>query len=149
MTINKRKKITRARGSHTHGGGAMKKRRGAGNRGGRGLAGTGKRGDAKKTKHWKNTEYFGKKGFVSITKKTIKSINIKDLNQKIESLLNKGLIEKKGAEIIIDLKKVGYDKLLGVGEAKTKMQITALLASKSAVAKIEGAGGTVTLPQTE
>src|SRR3989338_2045713 len=43
MPANKQKKVVRYRGSHTHGGGAKKKRRGAGNRGGRGMAGSGKR----------------------------------------------------------------------------------------------------------
>ena len=38
-----RKKNTRQRGSHTHGWGAKKKHRGAGNRGGRGNAGSGPR----------------------------------------------------------------------------------------------------------
>ncbi len=149
MTINKRKKITRMRGSHTHGGGAMKKRRGAGNRGGRGLAGTGKRGDAKKPSHWKNTEYFGKKGFHSITRKKVDSINIKDINQKIAGWLEKGIAEKTGSEIILDLKKIGYDKLLGVGTPDYKLEIHALQVSKKAKEKIEGAGGKVVLPKTE
>ena len=45
MSVNKTKKVGKYRGSKTHGGGHMKKRRGAGNRGGRGMAGTGKRAD--------------------------------------------------------------------------------------------------------
>ena len=52
MTVNKRKKNSRQRGSHTHGWGAMKKHRGAGNRGGRGAAGSGKRADSKKPSIW-------------------------------------------------------------------------------------------------
>jgi large subunit ribosomal protein L15 len=60
---NKRSKQSRNRGSHTHGGGSMKKRRGAGSRGGKGKAGSGKRGDAKKPMYWKDKNYFGKKGF--------------------------------------------------------------------------------------
>ena len=35
MTVNKRKKVIRYRGSMTHGSGSKKKRRGAGNRGGK------------------------------------------------------------------------------------------------------------------
>ena len=48
MTATKRKKNTRMRAHTTHGWGSMKKRRGAGNRGGRGMAGTGKRAAQKK-----------------------------------------------------------------------------------------------------
>ena len=53
MTYNKRKKNTRMRGGTTHGYGSMKKNRGAGNRGGRGNAGSGKRADSKKPKIYK------------------------------------------------------------------------------------------------
>jgi large subunit ribosomal protein L15 len=51
MKIKKRKKSTRmhGRGMGTHGGGARKKRKGSGHRGGIGMAGTGKRADQKKT----------------------------------------------------------------------------------------------------
>ncbi len=53
------------RAKTTHGYGSMKKNRGAGNRGGRGLAGTGKRGDANKQTYQANKKYFGKHGFTS------------------------------------------------------------------------------------
>ena len=48
MTVNRRKKVVKQRGSHTHGWGSKKKHRGAGNRGGRGMAGSGKRADQRK-----------------------------------------------------------------------------------------------------
>ena len=51
--IIRRKKVNKYRGSQTHGSGAKKKRRGAGNRGGRGMAGPGKIGDQKKTTNFK------------------------------------------------------------------------------------------------
>jgi len=68
MSINKRTKRSRQRGSHTHGWGAKKKHRGAGNRGGRGMAGTGKRADQKKPTimNLYGNEYFGKRGFLAI-----------------------------------------------------------------------------------
>ncbi|MBU0467250.1 MAG: hypothetical protein KKF39_06330 [Nanoarchaeota archaeon] len=46
--IKKRKKVSRARGTHTHGRGFKKKARGSGHRGGVGKEGTGKRADHKK-----------------------------------------------------------------------------------------------------
>ena len=60
MVAKKRKKNTRQRAGTTHGWGSMKKHRGKGNKGGAGMAGTGKRGDAKKPAIWKNKKYFGK-----------------------------------------------------------------------------------------
>lgn len=57
----KSKKILKQRGNRTNGGGSLKKRRGAGNKGGKGNAGAGKH-------HWtttviENKNYFGKHGF--------------------------------------------------------------------------------------
>ena len=73
----KRKKVTRKRGTETHGHGASKKRRGAGHRGGRGNSGAGKRGDFKIAKVAKyNNKHHGKYGFTSKNRKDIKAINI-------------------------------------------------------------------------
>jgi len=50
MTVHRRKKNKRMRGAKTtHGYGAKKKHRGSGNKGGKGMAGSGKRADQKKT----------------------------------------------------------------------------------------------------
>lgn len=132
--IVKRKKNSRQRGTHTHGWGSKKKHRGAGNRGGRGNAGSGKRGDAKKPSFWKDTSYGNKKGFTSL-KKTLKTININQL--------------EKLKKTTINLREEGYDKLLGTGNTDTKYDLKVNQASKSAVKKIEKAGGKVTLLQTE
>lgn len=146
MTTNKRSKISRARGSHTHGGGAMKKRRGAGNRGGRGNAGSGKRGDAKKPAYWKDSKYFGKKGFVSINKKEVSAVNLTLIDQKIDLWVQKGLCELKNNEYTLDLNKLNYQKLLGLGTTTKKIQIHVNQASQKATQKVEEAGGKVVLP---
>jgi large subunit ribosomal protein L15 len=142
MPINKRSKFSRRRGSHTHGWGSMKKRRGAGNRGGRGMAGTGKRGDAKKPMIWKDTKYFGKYGF---KKKNIihkvKPVNLAYFEEKLEKLLAKKLIEQKGDSYVIDVKKLGFNKVLGYGKPTKKFQITSPSFSKDAIEKIKAAGG--------
>src|SRR3989338_6066788 len=116
----KRKKNSRLRGSKTHGWGAMKKHRGAGNRGGRGLAGTGKRADQMKTLHWKE-RYFGKFGFrPGGAKEKIMAINIIDIEEKIDELCSKKMIEKNDDVFVVDLKKLGYNKLLGKGKVTKK-----------------------------
>ncbi len=130
MLHKKRKKVSRMHGSHTHGRGGKKKARGSGHRGGFGLAGTGKRADQKKTLILNMDEsYFGKDG---LNPKKIKyeEINVKDLEK-----LSKG---KKD----LDLKKF---KILGDGEINTPLNIKAFGASKSAIKKIEKAGGTIIL----
>jgi len=122
------------RAKTTHGYGSMKKNRGAGNRGGRGMAGTGKRADQKKPTILKKygPSYFGKHGFnrpQSIVKK-LKIINLSEINLKAE---------KKNNEYIFDASK--YDKVLGNGNLTKKIKITSKSFSKSALEKIEKSGG--------
>ena len=148
MTISKRKKVVKYRGSKTHGCGSMKKRRGAGNRGGRGNAGTGKRADVKKPSYWKDKRYYGAHGFHSVKRKDINSINVSVLEQKIERLDSKA-VSKVGDKFIVDLNKLGYNKLLGKGNLKIKLDITVDYASKKAIELVENAGGKVTLLQSK
>ena len=138
MVVNKRKKFSRQRGHHTHGWGSKKKHRGAGNRGGRGMAGTGKRGDALKTLYWKDKKYFGKHGFKKKgVKKEVKVINIGDIEENLNRFLEKG--------DAIDLGGFGYNKLLGKGRIRSKLKIKVDSASSKAVEKIKKAGGEVVL----
>ena len=144
MTVNKRKKKSRQRGSHTHGWGAKKKHRGSGHRGGKGMAGSGKRADTKKPSIWKNVDYFGKLGFVSKGKKEeVKPINIDYIDRNLETLSLKELIIKEDSFYSVDLKKMGFNKLLGNGKVLHKYKIKASYASKGAVEKIKEAGGEV------
>ena len=127
----KRKKNTRARGTKTHGWGAMKKHRGSGNRGGNGMAGSGKRADQKKPtiiKLYGNT-YFGKFGFKRPLKmlKNIKTLNLDQLNHFDAGQVN--------------LTDLGYNKLLGKGHVTKKFIITVDAVSEKAKQKIEKAGG--------
>ena len=91
-----RKKNTRQRGSKTHGCGSMKKRRGAGHRGGRGAAGSGKRGDCKKPSIWKNKKYVLinlKTGETEIVNRT-NSTNIETIVHSFFTPLPKGKLTK-------------------------------------------------------
>jgi len=137
MVVNKRTKFSRQRASHTHGWGSKKKHRGAGNRGGRGMAGTGKRGDQMKTLHWKDKKYFGKHGFKKKgLKKEVNTINIDYVEENLDKFLKEG---------VVDLGKLGYNKLLGKGHVKSKLKIKVDNASAKAVEKVKKAGGEVIL----
>jgi len=140
MVVNKRSKNSRQRGSHTHGWGAMKKHRGAGNRGGAGKAGTGKRSDSKKPSIWKNTKYFGKHGFVGRQRK-LKAVNIGSLEEYLSKLTKK--------PETINLRELGFNKLLNKGKVTKKIIVTCEAASASAIKSIESAGGKVILPKKE
>lgn len=143
MKLKKRKKSTRMHGRKmgTHGGGARKKHKKSGSRGGIGMAGTGKRADQKKTLITKlyGNKYFGKQGITSKGTKRDKRdrINLKQIED------NLGKYGKKTAE--------GYEinlssyKILGEGEVKNKLIITAKEFSKSAEEKVKKAGGEIIL----
>ena len=139
MTINKAKKKVKYRGSKTHGCGSMKKRRGAGNRGGRGAAGSGKRGDAKKPSIWKG-KYFGKFGFCGRSH-NISTINFKELEIKLPSWIEKGLAKDNKGIIEVDLSMMGYDKLLSTGKLTKKLKIKVSSFSFKAEEKIKKQGG--------
>ena len=98
MPVHKRRKFTRMRGQRGHGWGAKKKHRGAGNRGGRGMAGSGKRADQKKPTILKlyGNEYFGKHGFNRPQKviEKIKAINLDKLQNKLDYYVENKLITK-------------------------------------------------------
>ena len=131
-----KRKVQRYRGSKTHGSGSMKKRRGAGNRGGRGNAGSGKRGDAKKPSFWKNKQLKPKT-------KLLLGINVSDLDRKLSYWLSKGKISNDNGVYVVDLSKLGFKKLLGSGSVKNKYKVLCESATEKAIEKIKSLGGEV------
>src|SRR3989338_4532219 len=128
MTVNKRKKASRYRAHTTHGKGSMKKRRGAGNRGGRGRAGSGKRADQKKPSYWK--EPTGKFGFHSVRASQVRVINIRDLEEHKSVWGKEGKITAREGKLVADLAGLGYGKLLSEGNPKSQWVITVSAASE-------------------
>ena len=150
MTINKDSKNVRQRGNNSHGWGAKKKHRGAGHRGGRGAAGSGKRGDAKKPKIWKNKRYFGKYGFTSHSRAVeFVMINVHELEKKKDAYVASGKMSLEGDVYKVNLKDLGYNKLLGTGKVSSKISVEVYTASEKAIVKIKAAGGTVTVTSAE
>lgn len=147
MKIKKRKKSSRMhgrkRGTNCHG--CRKNCKGSGHRGGKGMAGTGKRADQKKTLVIKlyGNNYFGKRGVTSkpTQKDKRKRMNIGEIELNIEKY---GKKTSEGMEV--NLKDY---KILGTGEIKTKMIIKAREASQSAIEKIKKAGGKIVLEKKE
>ena len=122
-----RKKVVRKRGQRTHGHGSRKKWRGTGNRGGRGMAGSGSHKMTYLRKY--DPTHLGKKGFVSKRGGKMKTINLRELDR---------MAGKSGK---VDLTAMGYDKVLGTGEIKSKLEVKASCFSARAREKIEKAGG--------
>ncbi|MEK6967993.1 MAG: uL15 family ribosomal protein [Nanoarchaeota archaeon] len=137
MSIKKRTKQSRKRGSHTHGCGSKKKHRGSGNKGGVGMAGTGKRSHSKKPRIW-STKYFGKFDRVSLQARKY-AINVGDL----DSFMKKNNIAAASGKILLDLKIYGVSRLLGKGKVSQAFAIKVDHTSPQAQEKIIKAGGSV------
>ncbi len=135
MVVRHRKKNKRFRGKTTYGFGSMKKHRGAGNRGGRGMAGSGKRADQRKTWILKEfgPEYFGKHGFTR-PPEVVKHVTIMN-------------IDELPHEEKVNLTERGVNKLLARGTPQRKYHIVVEACSQRAKEKIEKAGGKVEVPQ--
>lgn len=150
MVVRKTKKVTRYRGSKTHGGGSMKKRRGAGHRGGRGNAGTGKKGKSNLPTTWKTGKRLGKFGFKKKGRTSDSvSITIHVLEEKLGSFLKKGIALKQAGKeegYSVDLSKAKISKLLANGTPTQKLFISVDQASVAATEKISKAGGEVRTP---
>lgn len=131
MELAKRR-TKKFRGSMTHGRG-KKAGRGAGLRGGRGNAGLSKHKYMHMLKYM--PDHFGRHGFkrpASVVRK--------------ERTINVGQLEEKfPGEKDIDLAKHGFDKLLGGGEISSGLKIKVKSASQTAVEKVKGKGGEVTI----
>lgn len=143
IKTHKRKKSSRmhGKGMGTHGGGSRKKRRGSGHKGGKGMAGTGKRAGQKKTLITKlyGNKYFGKQGVTSrkTERDKRKRINLREIEMNPEKYG-----KKSGDKFEVDLKEY---KILGTGEVRNKLVIRAKEASKSAIEKVKKAGGEILL----
>lgn len=141
MKLKKRRKSSRmhGRGMGSCGRGARKRGRGKGDRGGVGMSGTGKRADQKKTLVTKlyGHGYFGKQGITS--KKTERDKRKRINLMQIENNLKK-YGKKSGDKWEITLKDY---KILGDGEIKNKLIISAKEASESAIKKVKKLGGEI------
>ncbi|MDZ5811989.1 uL15m family ribosomal protein [Halorubrum sp. AD140] len=145
MTSKKR----RQRGSRTHGGGTHKNRRGAGHRGGRGAAG--------RSKHeFHNYEPLGKYGFTrpEHAKTEVLEVKVQKLDEDAALYAADGLAEEDGDAYVVDARDVvddGHDadvvKVLGGGQVRRELRVTADAFTAGAVELIEEAGGEATLSE--
>ena len=125
----------------TAGHGARKQHRSTGNRGGRGMAGTGKRADHKATLITKlyGHSYFGKQGITSRGTERDKRDRI-NLEQIQNNLSKYGKKTEKGWELNLSTYKIlGGSKIV----LKEKLIIKAKEASASAIAVVKKAGGEI------
>ena len=155
MTRKYPKKVRKMRGRRTHGYGRVGQHRKTGQRAGRGKTTQWKK--SKKSYYLKQKELgfpdpdwdIGKKGFKrpqDITRiYQVNTINLKDLDHKIDSLVLEKKATKAGNSYNINLNEINIQKVLGRGEINKTINITVNKASQKAIEKIEAAGGKITL----
>lgn len=142
-------KKRRQRGSRTHSGGSHKNGRGAGHRGGRGAAG--------RDKHeFHNYKPLGKHGFSRPDSliDSVAEISVQQLDEEAALLAADGVAETDGDAYVIDARDVvdaGHDvdvvKVLGDGQVRNELVVTADAFSADAVALVEDAGGSAELTE--
>ncbi len=123
------KKAQKRRGKRTHGYGSHKKHRGGGSRGGRGMTGAKAHKFVKYLKE--KPGHIGKYGFKSKKASDVKSITLREIAK---------IAEKTGKKEI-DIKELGYDKVIGKGDIPSSLVIKADAFSAKAKEKIEKKGG--------
>ena len=155
MTRKFPKKTRKMRGRRTHGYGRVGQHRKTGQRAGRGKTTQWKK--SKKSYYLKQKELgfpdpdwnIGKKGFKRPQDITriyhVNTINIKDLDQKIDNFVLDNKAKKSGNSYSINLNEMNIQKVLGRGRINKVINITVNKASQKAIEKIETAGGKITL----
>ena len=140
---HKDRKVRRQRGSRTHGWGQVGQHRARGGRGGTGKAGLDKHKWTYVVKH--DPTYWLKIGFVSTRTlgKKVNIINIGKLDDLAAKLESTRKLEKKENKIFLDLKGLGYDKLLGTGKVAKSMIVKIESCSEAASRKLEASGGKI------
>lgn len=138
----KKRKVRRLRGSRTHGWGTSGQHRKAGMRGGHGKAGWCKHKWTYTVKY--DLARIGKHGFICPTGRgELKTINVGDLDQLLSTTKDKEGATLAGEQVTLNLKELGYQKLLGAGRVTRPYRLLVDEWSKTAQKKIEGAGGAV------
>jgi len=135
---HKLRKVRKKRGSRTHGYGQVGQHR----KGPKGQAGLHKQGWTHIIKF--EPDYFEKRGFTCqrATSRKTDVINVGELDELVDKLAAEKL-ERKQKKIFLDLDKLGYGKLLGLGNVTKPMLVKVLAHSEAAAKKIEEAGGQI------
>lgn len=96
-------------------------------------------------------DYWGKKGFRSVQSlhHKVNTINVGNLGMLAEKLEAQNQLERKDGKIMLDLVKLGYTKLLGMGNVTEPVLVKISAHSASAAKKIEEAGGQILTEKIE
>jgi large subunit ribosomal protein L15 len=87
--------------------------------------------------------YAGKKGFipVSASKDPGRTINLLQLSSLVDRLVAEKKVQLVGDKVVVDLKELGFRKLLGSGSISRAVQVKVEKCSEGAAKKLKDAGG--------
>jgi large subunit ribosomal protein L15 len=86
-------------------------------------------------------DYFLQKGFHSPRRKNVNVVNVGKLEELALKLGSQKSLDTEERSTILDLDRLGYDKLLGMGGVTKPLSIKVTSYSKAAAQKVEAAGG--------
>src|SRR5207245_10743087 len=139
------REVPNMRGYRTYGWGRSGQHRAGGGQGGHGKAGW-------KRHKWSSVIRYGwtisEKGFKSTNHRSDNTINIGQLRLQMDRLLSEGYAKQSNGKLEVDLRRAGYDKLLGDGRIRTDQPLRVLVekSSEKATAKIGEASDEWRLP---
>ncbi len=145
MVVRKQKHSRKFRGSRRHGYGYSKQHQGKGHRGGKGNAGLGKRGQQNVTRLYsQGIHHLGRTGMLVGKRNVVKqkAITMRDLDLRLDGWAAQNAIKKDNNILIVNLKALGYNKLLSSGNLTHKVKIIGAV-SEGARKKVEASGGAV------
>ena len=148
MQKRKSKRINKYRGQRSAGYGFTKGHRAAGQRGGKGMAGSEKHHKIKILTE--NPKYFGKWGFKRPQKliDNVAVLNVGEIDEAADRLVGRGLATKTGKKYTIDVSKLGIDRILGSGKVNRQLNLTGVTSiTTRAREKITAVGGSIDLPE--
>lgn len=91
--------------------------------------------------------YEGKKGFTSIALKKRQggTLNLWQLSEIVDKLVSEKKAQLENQKVVVDLKQLGFRKLLGMGSISRAVQVKIDQCSEGALKKIKEAGGDAVL----
>jgi large subunit ribosomal protein L15 len=109
-----------------------------------------KRSQLVRNKEFVHMHYVGKKGFTSVNEKrhvgaSLKTLNLLQLSDMVDMLVETKKAQMEDQKVVVDLRQMGYKKLLGLGSISRAVQVKVDNCSESAVKKIKEAGGDAVL----
>ena len=97
-----------------------------------------------RTGEFADMHYAGKRGFTptSAKKHSGQTLNLWQLTAIVDKLVAENKVQLAGEKVLIDLKQLGYEKLLGSGSVSRAIQVN-VKCSETAAKKLKDAGGEV------